>query len=223
MHPGKESVPFVETQDETSMPSSIVGQTHVAFMIGPKNGQTIAIASLADRRITKRLEGSRGSAIDNLVGSPDGKTIYYTASGSVWSIPASDGQPKKIREGDSVTLDPYRQELIVRLTGDRLVRQPLAGGAESEILVQGNLRVGAGGLSSLNSNAVGKDGRILASMESSASWFWPVGLVDPKTGRVQVIPLGNNADMSGGWSSDGKLVVVAKTLRVSLWRFRPES
>jgi eukaryotic-like serine/threonine-protein kinase len=220
MRLGHELVPFLETQEETSMPSSIVGQTHVAFMIGPKNGQTIAIASLADRRITKRLEGSRGSAIDSLVASPDGKTIYYTASGSVWSIPASDAKPQQIRKGDSVTLDPYRQELIVKLTereGVRLVRQPLAGGAESEIPVQGDMRVASG---FLYSNAVGKDGRILASMASPASWFSPVGMVDPKTGRVQIIQLGH-ADMSGGWSSDGKLVVVAKTLRVNLWRFRP--
>jgi hypothetical protein len=72
MQQGKELVPFVETQEETSMPSSIVGQTHIAFMVGPRNGQTIAIASLADRRITKRLEGTKGSAIDSLVASPDG-------------------------------------------------------------------------------------------------------------------------------------------------------
>src|SRR4030095_3331814 len=90
MQPGKELVPFVETQDETSMPSSIVGQTHVAFLIGPKHGQTIAIARLQAGRIAKRLEGSRGSAIDSRVASPDGKTIYYTADGSVWSIPANN-------------------------------------------------------------------------------------------------------------------------------------
>jgi Tol biopolymer transport system component len=222
MQQGKELVPFVETQEETSMPSSIVGQTHIAFMVGPRNGQTIAIASLADRRITKRLEGTKGSAIDSLVASPDGKTIYYSASGSVWSIPANDGRPQKIRQGDSVTLDPYRQELVVRLTekeGVRLVRQPIAGGAESEILVQGNVRVAPW---LLYPNAVGKDGRILAAVVSPASWFWPVGLIDPKTGRVQVIQLDNYADLSGGWGPDGNLVVVAKTLRVNLWRFRAE-
>jgi Tol biopolymer transport system component len=224
MYPGKESVPFAQTQEETSMPSSIVGQTHVAFLIGPKNGQTIAIASLADRRITKRLEGSKGSAIDSMVASPDGKTIYYTADGSVWSISATDGQPQKIRKGDSVAFDPYRQDLIVGVNeseGARLERQPLVGGAEGEILIQGNMRVGSADY--LYSNAVGKDGRILVPMVSPASWFWPVGMIDPKTGSVQVIRLGYHADMFGGWSSDGKVIVVAKILRANLWRFRPEA
>jgi hypothetical protein len=137
--------------------------------------------------------------------------------------PVNDGKPQKIRNGDFVTLDPYRGELIVQLSekeGVRLVRQPLAGGAESQISVEGNLRIGRG---LLYSNAVGKDGRILSTMVSPASWFWSVGLIDPKTGRVQAVQLGYYADMSGGWSSDGKLVVVAKTLRVNLWRFRPET
>ena len=223
MHPGKKLTPFVDTQEETAMPSSIVGQTHVAFLIGPKERKTIALASLADRRITRRLEGSKGAAIDSMVAAADGQTIYYTASGSVWMIPVSDGQPKRIRNGDSVTLNPYRQELIVRLTeqgGMRLVRQPLAGGTESQILLEGNIRIPS---VPLYPNAVGKDGRIVSSMVSPDSWFSTVGLIDPKTGRVQVIRFDYNADMSGGWGSDGKLVIVAKPLRVSVWRFRPET
>ena len=223
MHPGKKLTPFVDTQEETAMPSSIVGQTHVAFLIGPKERKTIALASLADRRITRRLEGSKGAAIDSMVAAADGQTIYYTASGSVWMIPVSDGQPKRIRNGDSVTLNPYRQELIVRLTeqeGMRLVRQPLAGGTESQILLEGNIRIPS---VPLYPNAVGKDGRIVSSMVSPDSWFSTVGLIDPKTGRVQVIRFDYNADMSGGWGSDGKLVIVAKPLRVSMWRFRPET
>ena len=221
--PGKEMTPFVETQEETGMPSAIVGQTHVAFVIGSTSTRTIALASLEDRRITRRLEGSKGAAIDSLVASPDGRTIYYTASGSVWMIPAGDGQPQRLRSGDSVTLDPYRDELIVRITekeGTRLVRQPLAGGAERPISLEGDLSVAP---LLLYPNAVGKDGRILATLTWPGSWFGPVGLIDPKTGRVQVIRLGYDADMSGGWSPDGKLVVVAKALRVGLWRFRQDS
>jgi Tol biopolymer transport system component len=222
MHPGKELTPFVDTQEETAMPSSMVGQTHVAFLIGPRERRTIALASLGDRRITRRLEGPRGAAINSMVVSADGQTIYYTASGSVWTIPVSDGQPQRIRKGDSVTLNPYRQELIVSLTekeGVRHVRQPLAGGAESQILLEGNMRIAE----LLYPNAVGKDGRILASMVSPDSWFSRVGLIDPMTGRVQIIQFNYSADMSGGWGSDGKVVIVAKPLRVSMWRFRPET
>jgi hypothetical protein len=220
MRPGNELTPFVDTQEETAMPSSMVGKTQVAFLIGPKERRTIALASLQDRRITRRLEGSNGAPIRSMVASADGQTIYHTASGFVWAIPVSDGQPQRIRKGDSVTLHPDRKELIVSLTekeGVRLVRQPLAGGAESPILLGGDIRISD---EHLSPNAVGKDGRIFASVLSPDSWFAHAGLIDPKTGRVQVIRI--NADVWGGWGSDGKLVIVSKPLRVSVWRFRPE-
>jgi predicted Ser/Thr protein kinase len=219
MRPGNVLTPFVDTQEETAMPSSMVGQTHVAFLIGPKERRTIALASLEDRRITRRLEGSKGAAISSMVA--DGQTIYYTAAGAVWKIPVADGQPLRIRDGDSVTLHPDRQELIVSLTekeGVRLVRQPLAGGVESPIVLRGDIQIAE---QPLYPNAVGKDGRIVASLVSPASWFSHVGLIEPKSGRVQIIKL--NADVSGGWGSDGKLVIVSKPLRVSVWRFRPET
>src|SRR4029453_233248 len=76
LNPGKEMTPFVDTDEETAMPATIVGQTQVAFIIGSKSARTIALASLSDRRITRRLEGSRGAAIDSMVASPDGRTIY---------------------------------------------------------------------------------------------------------------------------------------------------
>jgi hypothetical protein len=221
MHPGNELTPFVDTQEETAMPSSMVGQTHVAFLIGPKERRTIALASLEDRRITRRLEGTKGAAISSMVASADGQTIYYTAAGAVWKIPVVDGQPLRIRDGDSVTLHPDQQELIVSLTekeGVRLVRQPLAGGKESSVLLGGNIQLAE---QPLYPNAVGKDGRIVASLLSPASWFSHVGLIEPKTGRVQIIRL--NADLSGGWGSDGNLVIVSKPVRVSVWRFRPET
>ncbi|MBI2149005.1 MAG: hypothetical protein HYU27_00165 [Acidobacteria bacterium] len=72
------------------------------------------------------------------------------------------------------------------------------------------------------SNAVGKDWRILATLSSPASWFWPLGMTDPETGLVEIIRVGYDADMTGGWTPDGKIVLVAMALRASLSRFRPE-
>ena len=220
---GKEPVPFVETQEETAAPTALVGQTQIAFLIGPKSSRTIGLASLRDRRITRRLEGSRGAAIDSMVSSSDGKTIYYAASGSIWTISVDDGQPQKLRNGDSVTIDPYRKELIIRMTetgGTRLVRVPIGGGAEGPIALKGDVRVSP---YPYQSNAVSKDGRIVVQVAPSASWFWPLVVIEPDTGRVQVVHVGYDADMNGGWSPDGKLVVVAQALRSSLWRFRPET
>ena len=48
----------------------------------------------ADGRIVRRLKGVEGSEVGDLAASPDGKTLYYVASRSVWAIPATDGQPR---------------------------------------------------------------------------------------------------------------------------------
>src|SRR5262249_342965 len=45
---GKEPVLFVDTQEETSGPAAMVGQSQVAFMIGTGPDRTIAQATLAD-------------------------------------------------------------------------------------------------------------------------------------------------------------------------------
>jgi hypothetical protein len=220
---GKEPSSFVETTEETAGPLTLVGQTHVAFTIGRANARTIALASVQDRRITRRLEGAKGAAIESMVAAPDGKTIYYAASKSIWAIPADDGQPKKVRSGDSVTLDPTGQEFIVRISdknGTHLVRAPVAGGPDVPIALPMELRAAP---IMLHANAVGRDGRVLAQVTSPASWFWRAALIDPRTGRAHVIPVGYDADVDGGWTPDGKLLLDAAALRVSLWRFRPDA
>jgi Tol biopolymer transport system component len=192
-------------------------------MVGADSGRTIALASLADRRITRRLEGSKSVDIESMVASPDGKAIYYAASGSIWTIPVGDGQPRRLRKGDSVTIDPYRNDLIVRLTekeGTRLVRQPIAGGPERPIVLQGDVRLAPW---YTLPNSVNSDGRILAPLASPASWFWPLGVINPDTGRVQIVPFGYDADLAGAWTHDGKIIVNAIGLRSSLWRFVPET
>jgi hypothetical protein len=54
-------------------------------------------------------------------------------------------------------------------------------------------------------------------------WFWPLGWIDPDTGRVQLISVGYAADVGGNWTQDGKIIVDATALRSSLWRFRPDA
>ncbi len=221
---GKEPAPFLETDEETATPAAVVGETQVAFLIGRGPNRTIALASIGDRRVTRRLNGPRGAEILNMVSAPDGKTLYYTASGSVWTIPVSDGQPNKLRSGDGLTIDPYKQDLIIRLSekeGVRLVRVPLGGGPERPIPVASGARPAPAG--TLSPTAVGKDGRILLQVATGSSWFWPAGLLDPQTGRVQIPDIGYPADMyAPGWTADGKIVAVAEPFRSSLWRFRPE-
>jgi eukaryotic-like serine/threonine-protein kinase len=221
--PGRELTPFVETQEETGRPMALVGNAMVAFMIGADSGRTIALASLTDRRITRRLEGSKGVDVESMVASPDGKAIYYAASGSIWTIPVDDGQPRRLQKGDSVTIDPYRQDLIIRLTekeGTRLVRQPIAGGPEQPIALKSDAPLAPW---YPLPNAVSSDGRILVPLASPASWFWRLGAIDPGTGRVQIIPFGYDADLAGAWTHDGRIIVSGVGLRSSLWRFVPDT
>jgi hypothetical protein len=217
---GREPVSFVDTQEETAAPLAVVGETQVAFLIGPKGGRTIALASVTDRRIFRRLESSKGPPIDSMAVSPDGKAIFFARSGSIWSIPIEDGAPRKVRNGDSVTIDAHKQELIVRVTdkdGTRLVRQPIGGGEEHPIRLAAGVRLAP---IFAQSNAVNADGRMLLQLASS-DWFWPGGLLDLDTGRAQMIPIGYDADVAGGWTQDGALVLNAITLHSTLWRFLP--
>jgi hypothetical protein len=58
---------------------------------------------------------------------------------------------------------------------------------------------------------------------SRASWFWPAAILDPKTGRLAIVPPGLAYDMlSAGGDAQGRVVTVALGLESSLWRFRPE-
>jgi len=219
---GKDVAPFIDTQEQTAQPLALVGDALVALTMGTDANRTIALASIANRRIIRRLEGAKGMVFDTMVASPDGRTLYFAAAGSIWSIPVDDGTPKQLRKGDSVTIDPYRNQLIVRLTGiegTRLVRQPLAGGPEQPIVLTSGLPLAPW---QVWSTAVARDGTIIVPLASPESWFWPLGVIDPNTGRTRVLDLGRkDSDMAGGWTSDGKILINAMGLRSTMWRFVP--
>ena len=217
--PGKEPSPFLGTAEETDGPLALVGGDRVALMLGTGADRAIAIASIATGQLLHRLPGLHPKS---LAGSPDGTTIYYVASNAVWAVPAGGGRARRIHAGAAVAADPGGRYLIVEVDDTsraHLIRVPLDGGAESEIAVTSALRVAAG--SSLSSNAVGVDGRIVVQVAPPSSWFWPAAILDPKTGKLDVLPPGVSYDMRGGWSSDGHVVYYSLGLESTLWRFRP--
>jgi len=222
--PDQDPVPFVQTQDQTATPVAMVGQAQAAFVIGEGSDRTIGLASVPDGRLLTRLNGPRGADITSLSASPDGGTLYYTASGTVWSVPVDDGMPRALRPGDSVTVDPNRNDLIVLLNereSSRLIRVPLDGTPEQPIPVESGVRVAA---AQLHPNAVGPDGRILVQVVLPESWYWPAALLDPESGAVQPIDVGYGADMPvPGWTPDGDIAVSAFPIRSTLWRLRPDS
>ena len=221
--PDQQPVPFVETQDQTSTPAALVAATQAAFVIGSGDSRTIGIAEIADGRLVRRLEGPVGSEITSLAVSPDNGTFYYTAAGSVWSVPVGDGTPQKIHEDQSVTVDPYRGGLIVTVSEGaslRLVRVPFSGGEETPIPMEEGFRPSDW---YLHANAVGPDGKILLGVAEPSNWYWPPALLDPDTGNVEVIDVGYGADTPApAWTSDGDMLLTAFPMRSSLWRFRPE-
>ena len=225
MAPGKDPVPFVGTDEETTGPLAMVGEDTFVFVAGTVPTRTLALASVADGRITRRLTRVNAGAIQGLAGSPDGTTIFYVDSGTVWSVPAGDGEPRKIRGGNGVAVDPRGRDLLISLNetaGVRLIRMPIAGGSEQVVPLPSGLRLAP--TPTLTGNAIGQDGRIAVRLVPVDSWFWPAAIFDPATGRVERIPGGDQADMMPpGWTNDGRLVTVALQIRGSLWRFTPEN
>ncbi len=221
--PGKDPIPLVDTQEETAWPATLVGNREVAFLAGTNPNRIIVVASLADGRIVRRLKGAKGAGSTwSLAASPDGKTLYYVASGTVWAIPSTDGEPRKICAGDSVAVDLRRQELIVQLNekeGIRLVRVPVAGGGPEKVIpIGGELRLTP---SPLAPNAVGKDGRIAVAVSSTDNWFWQPALLDPETGKLERVLTYPGDTYSPGWTADGRILSMTQPLRAALWRFRP--
>ena len=220
--PDGEATPFVQTKEETSFPDCPVGKDEYAFLLGPAGRAVVAIASIADGRIVRRLTAVPGSQVTDLAASPDGKTIYYVASRTVWAIPAAGGQPRRIGPGDSVAAEPNGKDLVVQLNGKegiRLMRVPVSGGPARPIPVEGPLLVTDVGI---NPNAVGKDGQVVLSYAAPDSWFYGAGILDPRSGKITRIPVNFTGDLlSPSWQPGGGVLSTAWPLKVTLWRFHP--
>ncbi len=102
---------------------------------------------------------------------------------------------------------------------NRLVRVPLAGGADRTIAVRGELNLT---WAPLSSQAVRKDGRVVLTVSAKDSWFWQTAILDPETGRVEKVPALQEADTYiPCWTADGRILTVAVPIRAAIWRFRP--
>ena len=218
--PGGEAVPLIETKEKTSLPACQVGKGEIAFVLGPFGHAVIAVASLADGRIVKRLSGVPGGDVTSLATSPEGETLYYVASGTVWAIAASGGQPRQIGPGDAIAADPNGKDLIVQLIEKervRLLRVPVSGGAEQPIPIETNLPLAP---VQLSPNAIGKDGRVLLSVATPD--YYGAGILDPHSGKLERVPLRFTGDLlAPGWLDDGRVLSPGWPFRATLWRFRP--
>jgi hypothetical protein len=166
--------------------------------------------------------------VDSISCSPDGKTVYFAARGSIWSTPSSGvsfgSRAEKIRAGDAVVADPSGRRLIIEALGSRQLRLfsvPLDGRPEREVAVENSFPVAP---LPLSPNALNADGRLLTSLLLPNSWFNPPGVVNTMTGRMTRIPSGNLSDyQSIGWTPDGQVMALKIGLRAILWKFQPVS
>lgn len=215
--PGGDPLPFIQTQDETSGPATMLGEDRVAFMLGAGASRSVSIAS-ADGRLIGRIPEAKG-AIDSLAATPDGKTLFYSTAGNIWSIPSSGGTPTRIHSGSTFAIDHSGTYLVVQEANNALVRVPLSGGPDQPISTDSAHRLAP---SPWGIGAIGKDGRLAVRLAPKDSWFWPAAILDPRTGKIETIPAGFDADMAyPAWDRQGRLVTSASTLSASLWRLRP--
>ena len=217
---GKDPRPLVATAEENAAPVAAAGADEVAFLIGPAPRRTIAMAAVSNGRITRRIPFDKGP-ITSLAASPDGKTLYCAAGGMIWAIPAAGGEPRKMRPGDYVAMDPAGAYLLVEVVENpiiRLIQAPLDGGAEREVPRTGALRPAF----LIGPNAIGKDGRILTPLGAS-TWYWPAGAINPRTGEITRIAVDYLTDFHGlGWTPDGQVLGLGLEFRATLWKFRME-
>ena len=99
------------------------------------------------------------------------------------------------------------------------MRAPIGGGTDSPLALDGDVHVAA---VDFWPNAVDKTGRIVAQVVRPNSVVWPVGVIDPNTGHVQIVRIGYDFHGGAGWAPDGKLILNVVSRRGSIWRFPPE-
>ena len=137
-------------------------------------------------------------------------------------MPANDGEPQNIGSADSVAVSPDGRELIVVLNeaaGIRLVKRAWPGGEEQAVPIRGDFRLTPW---PIGPNAVSRAGHIAVRVTMKDSWFWPAGIVDPRSGSVTLLPEASVTDMlSPGWDDQDRVVTIVKFTSSTLWRFTP--
>jgi serine/threonine protein kinase len=219
---GKDPAPLVNTTEETAAPITLAGPHTIAFAIGPSPHETIALADTGTGRITGRIHPGKGE-FNGLAATPDGKTLYFAAGPTIWSVPAAGGDVRKVTTGEDVVMDPAGPGLVVaRKESSRITlwRMSLDGGSERLIPINNQVRL----LPNLQSpGGIHADGRMLVSMGLLDSWFNPPGLLDIASGHItRLLSDVLNDYHSLAWMPDGQIIATRQGLHSSLWKFMPE-
>jgi WD40 repeat protein len=198
------------------------GPGQIACLIGEKPLRTIALITIDTQRITSRITFDKGT-ITSLASSPDGRTLFCAADNMVWKIPTSGGEPEKMIEGQSISVDPDGRHLIVQVietARSRLFRVPLNGGQKQEITLEGPFELSTRGI---GPQAI-RSGRVLVVLNAADSWNNTAGMIDLDTGHVTRWKLDYSGDFQGlAWTGDGQITAIAFGTRSDLWKFQPRT
>jgi eukaryotic-like serine/threonine-protein kinase len=219
--PGEDFVPLLDTNDDTSSPATALGNDQVAFVLGSGKSAMVVVASATEGRIIRWLQGTKGKQITALAASTDFKTVYFGSEGSIWSVPAEDGSPRKIGAGENVSVDPNGHDLVITQTVQSnpiLTRVSLDSGKTEQIHLEGGhflAPVPSG------DRAINRQGKMLVTISPSDSWFYRVAVLDLAKGSITPIKVSYSGDtLSPNWTGDGRVISVGLPLRSHIWRFR---
>jgi Tol biopolymer transport system component len=219
--PGGDFLPLLDSSEESAAPATSLGGDEVALVVGSGNDAQVVIVSVAEGRVIRWLQGSKGKHIDSLASSPDSKTLYFGAEGAIWSIPVSDGVPLKITNGDCLAVNPNGRELVVMVnqtSSPFLTRVFPAGGEAKKIPVESGFSLAA---VPLGSHGIDKNGKLLVTVSPADSWFYRVAILDPGTGRITPVNVTYSGDtLTANWGEDGRILAVGLPLKGHIWRFR---
>jgi eukaryotic-like serine/threonine-protein kinase len=220
--PGGDFVPVLDIDDETSSPATSLENNQIAFVLGRNSAAMVVIASASEGRIVRWLQGTKGRHITALGASPDSKTIYFGADGYIWSIPADDGSPQKIADGDDVSVDPNGHELIVArdvASSPVLTKVSIDSGKAEPVPVEKGHSLAP---VAIGARAINRQGKMLITISPADSWFYRAAVLDLRTGQVTPIKVSYGGDtLSSNWAADGKVISVGLPLKSHIWRFQP--
>jgi hypothetical protein len=209
---------LVEGSQDFFPPAAMVGDGQVAVLTD-RRPLEIAIVSIADGRIMARVP-VKARSISSLASSTDGRTLFFSSGGAIWSMPAAGGDPVKLGAGDKVSADPNGRDLLVsRGEADaiRLFRLPVSGGAEEPIAFRGEERLAD---TNLSASAIGPGELIVVQTASADKWMFGASLIDPRKGTISRVPLNFEGQIaSPHWTRDGKIVAMGMTFDMTIWRF----
>jgi hypothetical protein len=199
----------------------LLNDREFALISGGLDQPVITVASIADGRLIRRLEASRGKAVSALAMSADRSKILFGHGGELWTMPVAGGEPQRLTTGSGIAIDPGGKFSVIERetsSGVQILRRD-EGGREVPIALPPGLSFVS---ASLWPSSLTPDGRLAVVIASLDSWFWTPAIVNIHTGAFTRVPVQYVGDVQWDVSWDGDHIL-ASALRFEskLWRFSP--